>query len=591
MVHNEVEGLPKQVSIIVGSILIHGLSKFRINKYISIHFQGLLMYKTTIVLIFLLFVAFTPKVTAQPMPISWSYNLQKNPRAIALAAINYGDVRKSDSLIDNRKDIPFRYGIVRELNLNMDDGTWTELPDGGKIWQLNISSPGAVNLSANLDRVFLPAGSRIQVYGKERGNSLYTFLSSDLEQSRFGTWPVDGDVIYLEYYQPPHTQQLPQLEIVNVIHGYRMGERTPYTTEGNRINGSGPCNYDVNCSIGSDFDPHKDILKKSVALINLGNGFLCTGVLLNNTSADKTPYLLTADHCLMNSDPSYWSFRFNWVSPAPVCGTGEPSGDLQNNFTLSGAQLIANNPNSDFALVKLYNNIPDSWDVTFAGWDNSDNPPIFEVGIHHPQGDIMKICRDNSGAEKVDANGTQTWLIGGGEHGSGNGWEIGTTESGSSGSPLFNEHGRLIGQLYAGEAGCNGLENNHEYDLYGRFGVSWGAGETPENRLQEWLDPINTGQSTMESLQNILNIPSFEAVGELKIYPNPAAENITIENYRFPHLIYLFYDVTGKNLLSGSAANTLNTISVAGFAEGVYFLRLEDEDSNDSVTKKIIVQR
>ena len=43
------------------------------------------------------------------------------------------------------------------------------------------------------------------------------------------------------------------------------------------------------------------------------------------------------------------------MSPNPVCGTGEDSADLQSNFTMSGAALRANNQQSDFALVELYN--------------------------------------------------------------------------------------------------------------------------------------------------------------------------------------------------------------------------------------------
>jgi hypothetical protein len=343
--------------------------------------------------------------------------------------------------------------------------------------------------------------------------------------------------------------------------------------------------------VGNDFDQNKDVVKKAVALLNLGNGYLCSAALLNNALNDKTPYLLTANHCLENSNPALWTVRFNWVSPSPVCATGGESGDIQTNFTISGAELKANNGLSDFALVQLFDAIPESWDVVFAGWDNTDNNPEFEVGIHHPNGDIMKICRDDSGAEKVDANGTQVWLIGGGSHGSGDGWEIGTTESGSSGSPLFNEHGKIIGQLYAGQSACDGQENNNDYDIYGRFAVSWDAGNSPETRLQDWLDPNNTGLTSIETLQNLLNVPDFELIGDLKIYPNPASTSLTVMNNRYPHLSFQFLNVMGQRIHSGSLSNTMNTIAVDNLSEGVYFLYLTDEDTKDSITKKIIIKK
>ena len=527
------------------------------------------------------------------MPESWDLNLSELPAIIHLPALDFRAIKQEDSINDQDKSMPWRYGIERIVNLDMQNGgLWTVLPNGGKIWQATIQSKEAMNLSVNFDDFFLPKGSRLQLFNNDHTDITSTYTSTqNREGGQLGTWFVEGDIVWIEYYQPPRTQTSPRLHINSVIHGYRMGRVSALINNERGFDSSGDCNYDVNCSIGNDFDQKKDLVKKAVALLNLGNGHLCSAALTNNALNDKTPYLLTANHCLENSNPALWTVRFNWVSPTPVCGTGEDSGDLQTNFTISGAALRANNSLSDFALVELLNPIPESWDVAFAGWDNSDTNPLFEVGIHHPNGDIMKICRDDSGAQKIDANGTKVWLIGGGAHGSGNGWEIGTTESGSSGSPLFNEHGKIIGQLYAGQSACIGLENNHDYDIYGRFGVSWNGGISPESRLMDWLDPTSTGITNVETLQNLLNVPNFQLIGDLKIYPNPASTLITVMNNRYPHLSYVFSNVMGQRIHSGSLSNTMNTISVENLSDGVYFLHLTDEDSKDSITKKIIIKK
>ncbi|MBT8263489.1 MAG: T9SS type A sorting domain-containing protein [Bacteroidia bacterium] len=527
------------------------------------------------------------------LPVSWEQNIQTSVTPIELPLLDLSHIQQEDMINDRDKSLPWRYGIKRDIPLDIQEqGVLTELPNGDKIWQVAIKSTGAINLSINFDQFYIPGGGRLHFYNDDRTDVSKTYSrASNRPNKRLGAWFVSGEIIWIEYYQPFNVAEKASLVVEGLIHGYRMGEVNAYVNAMRGLNDSGDCNYDVNCPIGEDFDDKKDLVKKAVTLLNLGNGYLCSAVLMNNTARDKTPYLLTANHCLDFSDPALWSVRFNWVSPNPVCGTENESGDIETNFTMSGAALKAKNTTTDFALVELYNEIPGSWDVTFAGWDNSDDLPLFEVGIHHPNGDIMKICRDDSGAIKENANGTEVWLIKGVSVGNGDGWEIGTTESGSSGSPLFNEDGRVIGQLYAGQSFCNGIQNNGDYDIYGRLGVSWAAGSTADSRLMEWLDPGGTGQTNMDGMQNILSVPENEITGQLEIYPNPASSEITVMNSRYPNLVYKFYTVTGQQLSYGSVSSTMNTINVESYARGVYFLHLIDEDSGAAITKKIIISR
>ncbi len=544
-----------------------------------------------IILLSLSFLSYSQDSNEQK-PISWEYTIRSSVTPIELPPLDIESIIAEDSINDLDKSQPWRYGISRSIVLDYEnDGEWTELPNNrGRIWQIGIYSPDAINLSINFNDFYLPEGAMMHLYNGDHTDISKTYTKEqNRENKMLGSWFISGEIIWIEYYEPPNVSEDVHIEIGSVIHGYRMGRVRQIIGRG--LNDSEDCNYDVNCPIGSDFETIKNLAKKTVALLNLGNGYLCSASLINTVENDKAPYLLTANHCLESSNPDFWSVRFNWMSPSPICGTEEESLDIQTNFTMSGAELKASNSVSDFALVELYNEIPESWDVAFAGWDNTDELPEFEVGIHHPNGDIMKICRDDSGAVHENANGTEVWLIGGVSIGTGNGWEIGTTESGSSGSPLFNESGRIIGQLYAGQANCNGIENNNDYDIYGRFGVSWNTGNTPESRLKDWLDPNNTGRTTTETIQNILNTPEFEDTGSLEIYPNPASSTISIMNSRYPNLEFTFYDILGKKLFSGPMLNTINEINVERLEEGIYFLYLVDPDSNTTSTKKIIISR
>jgi len=70
-----------------------------------------------------------------------------------------------------------------------------------------------------------------------------------------------------------------------------------------------------------------------------------------------------------------------------------------------------------------------------------------------------------------------------------------TTEGGSSGSPLFNQKGQIIGQLWKGDAGCN---NPGGVDFYGRLRNSWNpVGSTVSGQLMHWLDPESEGTTSI----------------------------------------------------------------------------------------------
>ncbi|MAO08985.1 MAG: hypothetical protein CL596_09760 [Alteromonas sp.] len=524
-------------------------------------------------------------------PIGWQLDIDGVP-VVALPPLDLTAIIAEDRINDLDKTLPWRYGMERPLNLNvLQQGQEIQMANGDKLWRIIIRSENALNLSLNFSNFSIPEGAHFQFYNVDRADQSKVYNATTNRDSQvLGSWFVSGDEMIVEYYQPKGVNASAKLQLGSIIHGYRMG-RVHQWAEGYRgLEDSGDCNYDVNCSVGSDFEEKKNLLKRAVALLNLGNGKLCTASLINNTSQDKTPYLLTANHCLEGASPNLWSVRFNWMSQNPICGNEGESDNIQANFTMSGALLRAHNWESDFALVELYNPVPDSWDVVFAGWDRKDENPLYQIGIHHPSGDVMKVCRDNDPAVKDVANGTQVWLIKGLSSGSGDGWDFGTTESGSSGSPLFNEKGKIIGQLYAGLSLCNGTENNREFDIYGRFAASW-DGVDSSSRLKDWLDPSGLGLLELSSKENSLSIGEVEVESQLMIYPNPVSSYVTIVNTQYPNLTYAFMDVNGKVIQRGSMSNSENRLDVTPYASGIYFLRLLDEDTQNTIVKKIIVRR
>ncbi len=157
--------------------------------------------------------------------------------------------------------------------------------------------------------------------------------------------------------------------------------------------------------------------------------------------------------------------------------TGCQNQNGPTNMTVSGSTLLANSATSDFALLELNESIPEDYNVFFSGWDVTGNTPNTPVCIHHPSGDIKKITFDEDNA----SNAGSYWDV--------NNWEDGTTEPGSSGSPLFDGNSkRIVGQLYGGSASCTSIT----YDTYGKTSVSWNSG------MSTYLDPINSGTQILD---------------------------------------------------------------------------------------------
>lgn len=445
-------------------------------------------FKITLLSLFLAFAGYA-QVTNQGEPQSWIINNLNGLNPIEMPAFDLKKLQKEDEANASRKDMPWRYGYEFMVDYNLaNSGSWTTLSNGDRIWRIRFASQGAKTMNFLFSDFYMPVGAKVYLYNNDRTDLLGAYdARQNNEQRVLGTWLVKGEDIWIEYYEPQAVAGQGKLEIFKVVHGYRSGDSITKSVDDN-LNGSGNCNYDVDCFMAGINDL-KDINKKAVAVMIVDDSSFCTGALVNNTSNDGTPYFLTADHCYSN--PANWAFRFNWISPDPVCAQNTASTNTDEYYeTVSGAILRAKREESDFCLVEITADLPEEWDLVYAGWNRSETAASSSFGIHHPSGDIMKACRDLNSPTIDNTNGQNMWKV--------NDWDLGVTEGGSSGSPLFDQNGRIIGQLYGGASSCSGLSDNGGYDVYGRFEVSWDAGSSSASRLKEWLDPLGTEPITLD---------------------------------------------------------------------------------------------
>ena len=338
-----------------------------------------------------------------------------------------------------------RFGVTHMTDIGaLDAGAWQDMPDGRRVWRVGLHCPEAYSVSFVFDDYRIAEGGQVFVIGSDGA-----FLGAFTQESAGGVtsmavMPLEGDRVTVEYIVPAGLSP-GSLHIGRVTHGYK-----PLNGADREFGDSGSCNNNVVCPEWNAWDTEI----RSVAKI-INGGDWCTGQLINDCSGSGTPYFLTANHCVSGENPGNWVFLFNYESPSCTPNANGPTAQ-----TVSGATLMYSSGSSDVALLQLNSAPPAGYNVFYTGWDRSGTAPSNSTCIHHPAGDVKKITFDDDAASTATYGNATCWRIAN--------WEDGTTEGGSSGSGLWNQDHRLIGQLYGGQASCS----NNVNDYYGKFSVS-----------------------------------------------------------------------------------------------------------------------
>lgn len=423
----------------------------------------------------------------------------------------------SSARAKNGKPAPFQFALPINVFITpAAEGQWETLADGRLLWRTVIYSENASSLNFGFNRYFMPAGGELYIYGihGEDIRGPYTDAQNN-GSGQLWTPVVPGHEAVIEVDLPARARDHLVLELTRVNHGFIEFWKAGTADK------SGSCNVDVAC-------PQADAWRneiRSVARYTISGSFLCSGQLINNTQQDFTPYFLTANHCLSTAAQAaatvyYWNYQ------ASSCG-GARDGSL--NQTQSGASLSATSSVSDFTLLKLTQKPDTAFKVYYAGWDNRDLEPSGATCIHHPAGDEKRISMSN---HPTHATSYGTSFGAGGSNDQSHlqveKWDVGSTEGGSSGSGLWNNEHRLVGQLHGGNASCDAP---NESDWFGRFAVSWDSGGSAFNSLKPSLDPLNSGVQTLDGADPAM--PGARASNSSSPSPNPGTASPATDNNRF----------------------------------------------------------
>jgi PKD repeat protein len=524
------------------------------------------MLKHLFLFVTLFFFVFTANSQLSVKGIPESFSLKtKNAVVIPFKVLNAIDTTQLLNS-DRMTGIPNRMGVIQQIDIDIKkEGVKTEIIGKGYIWQYKIISLQSYSLGINFGKFLLPVGSSVYIYDQTHSQVAGAFTSiNNNPLNRLTIADFSGQNAIIEYFEPYNPVFPGELAITAVSQTYKNLFKAAIIQVG------------INCPEGAAWQD----AKHSVCRMTFNDTqyeYFCTGFLVNNVREDGTPYFQTANHCISTaSEAATLVTYFNYENS--TCTTS----DATLTQSLSGATLKATNIYSDFTLLLLNEFPPTSYLPFYAGWDASSRNPLKGSCIHHPQGNPKCIALDNNAPitysnalQWTDANNVVISTSAANTH-----WEaifdVGATEGGSSGSPLFDDNQRVIGQLHGGTNADN---------YYGKFSLSWNHGSTASAQLKSWLDPDNSGILFLDGIYSTIKPVAAFSTSLTNICPGSVI-NLTDNSRYNPTLWSWDIQPTSYAFANGTTKNSQNPAVIFNTATN-YTVSLIATNANgtDQLTK------
>ncbi len=359
----------------------------------------------------------------------------------------------------------------------------------GWVWTGAVESEDAVALRLRFSEVSLPKGVELHVYN-DHGQAFGPYTGRGPGGAGdFWSHTVIGSrvIVQLAYRgaDPAGAAAASEFRIAEVGH---LTERFALGLLGGG-GGAGDafCSFNEPCVQNAECSAIPGAIQyaqEAVAQILFQSGgflFICSGGLLTDTDAgSQIPYFLTANHCISkNNEAASMEAFFQFTTP---CGDPcyDPDGVVPSTL---GSSIKAKNRTSDFTLLQLSQPAPNG--SSFLGWDPVavaflDGTPLFRIS--HPSGAPQAYSEHVVDVDRPTCGG---WPRGGWIYSSDT---FGATEGGSSGSPVLDASGEVVGQL----SGACGFNVNDPCDAAANATVD-GAFANYFSQVETFLDPDGGG--------------------------------------------------------------------------------------------------
>lgn len=431
------------------------------------------------------------QVSVPGFPASFTYELpMAGISEFNLPFINNEELILSDTCLECK----LNFAIDLDFELDFFQNSVKEIVSNGfeevEIYRLKIISPTAHALNVIFNHFSLQEDSKFYVYSPaDTANFLGAFGKlNNKANGVFVSGRIWDNEIVLELNRKKRILGQPAdiLNIGSFIHVYKDRDDFGDALE---------CHENVICAPW--YNEWCNEIRSVVKFEKTRNGrrAVSSAVLLNNTNNDFDPLILTAHHSVDNVDDfNTVLLYFNFQSI-----TCNPSTNGNDRMFITGADVLSVNESStgwgcpDMAIMRAHEAVPMQFNAFYSGWNRRAYSSLpsddIAVGIHHPSGDVKKFSR----GERSNPWFSSCIRVN---------WDIGYTEGGSSGSPLFVSTREVVGVLSWSWHEEDDCEDDANF-FYSKLSESWNdmqphlAPGNPDALTHSGIDPISACQHTI----------------------------------------------------------------------------------------------
>jgi lysyl endopeptidase len=491
------------------------------------------------ILCFLVSTALTAQLERSGTPVSWNQQLTVPIVNESVCEANVELLLQEDALQVEDRSVPYRFAYARPVSWNMtNSGSWFNLANGDRLWILGIDYDGARSVSVTLSNLQLPKQGNLYVYSEDRSDYLGPLTDEDNRLSELCLPHVNGQKVYMEYYEPRAHRGEGSLEVRYVTGSYRdmYAEVAPMQACAQW------------CAESADvFQGARSSSSIMRVLIDHGQRY-ATAVMINNSLNNAKPYVVVPTQALMGGVSSMlFQFGLNDLQ----CLLEETNCALQS---ICGADLVCIDETHGLALLCLHKSPPAEWDAYYSGWSLENNAEIGRYCIQHPKGLAKSYSRyDDVFMPVVEGDASYMGLEGTG---------AGQTDGGSIGSPLLDSDWNVVGIFVGGNSRCTAAGGIDRFVLFEDVWITFRA----------FLDPLQSATERMPGMETPQIDAAANVSAEVVVFPNPAADRIQIAGLDASDIMSLeVYDATGRAVVR---AQNIAIIDLSALKDGVYSLRV-----------------